>query len=1019
MRFRRGIAIACLSLAAYAATPVLPAFAQFDEPSEQLKISTNVAATWDRPGESVVALQGPVTIELDQATLTAQRAVMWLSNAPIEGNKQRAEIALIGDAKVVQRDTKRSGERLFVTALVSGKIRFTAEQRVEDDRSDTELYETAERMRRANGEPEPQPGVRPVPVTPPPPTQPAKPLEPSQEPGKAAPARVAPIPISTQPSATQPLPLPPRNGPPPGSIPPGEPVLFHADQLETIDTDDGTMAVVLTGNVKLFQRRERPPAGTNELQADKVVLFTNMKGLKGGGKKIDNVAGNDEVNRSITAAYLEGDVRIVYTPNDQREIGEQRMEAKRVYFEFGTDRAILTDAVVHTIQPLLNIPIALRAKIVRQLAQGEYAADDAKLSSSRFANPSYSINASRLYVRREDTGDPRLGWRNVFEANNPTFRFFNTPVFYWPYVTGSMTDRGSIIRGIGFENSSQFGTGVTTKWGLFETLGLVPPKDLDATYRLDYFGDRGPAAGIDAEYGGGVISSALKEQFNFDGKLTGYFVRDSGFDDFGRGRIGEDDARFGPERERGHVLFQHQQFFSDDLQLQFRAGYVSDATFLEQWFDRSFDEGPPHDVMLYLKKQHDTEAFTFLTQMQPSNLVTTSEQLQEQFEVERLPEIGYRRIGDSFGADRFTFFSQNTAGFYNFNTTRATLAEQGLEGARNPGIPALGFTGVEQAFHERADFRQEIGYPIALGSFKLLPYVVGRYTGYNDSPDDDGAVHRVFGAAGARLSTSFWKTYDHLDSELFDVHRVRHIIEPEVNVFTSAATQDRNDVFIYDTDVDAINDLSAVQVALHQRWQTKRGGPGRWRSVDFFTLNLEANFFSNEPSDDEFPPRGFRGLYFPSDPEASVPRDSANADATWRISDQMVVLADVQQNLNENRLATAGIGLLVRRDERLTYFLGNRYIDELGSNITTVVMAYELSPKYTITVAQSYDFGLGENVSSSVGLLRAFDAFFAQMSLAHDSTTDQTSFNFNLSPKGFGYGINAEQLGGVFRNEKQ
>jgi hypothetical protein len=49
------------------------------------------------------------------------------------------------------------------------------------------------------------------------------------------------------------------------------------------------------------------------------------------------------------------------------------------------------------------------------------------------------------------------------------------------------------------------------------------------------------------------------------------------------------------------VLYKHQHFFSDDFQLQFRAGYVSDATFLEQWFERDFDEEDPHDVMAYLK----------------------------------------------------------------------------------------------------------------------------------------------------------------------------------------------------------------------------------------------------------------------------------------------------------------------------------------------------------------------------------------------------------------------------------
>jgi hypothetical protein len=131
-----------------------------------------------------------------------------------------------------------------------------------------------------------------------------------------------------------------------------------------------------------------------------------------------------------------------------------------------------------------------------------------------------------------------------------------------------------------------------------------------------------------------------------------------------------------------------------------------------------------------------------------------------------------------------------------------------------------------------------------------------------------------------------------------------------------------------------------------------------------------------------------------------------------------VAIVDVQQNLDEGKLTTAGAGLLVRRDERLSYFLGNRYIDELQSNISSIAVTYELTPKYMVSISQNYDFGLGQNVSSGIALLRQFDAFFMQVNFGHDSTSDQTAFNFNIYPKGLGYGINAEQLSGVFRNER-
>src|SRR5207302_10354433 len=117
---------------------------------------------------------------------------------------------------------------------------------------------------------------------------------------------------------------------------------------------------------------------------------------------------------------------------------------------------------------------------------------------------------------------------------------------------------------------------------------------------------------------------------------------------------------------------------------------------------------------------------------------------------------------------------------------------------------------------------------------------------YSDTPND-GRRDRVLVGTGVRVNTAFWKVDDTAQSDLFDIHRLRHVIEPELNLFTSSQTHDQNDFFIYDEDVDAINDVTAVQLAVHQRWQTKRGGAGQFRSVDFLTLNVEGNFFFNQP----------------------------------------------------------------------------------------------------------------------------------------------------------------------------
>jgi hypothetical protein len=329
--------------------------------------------------------------------------------------------------------------------------------------------------------------------------------------------------------------------------------------------------------------------------------------------------------------------------------------------------------------------------------------------------------------------------------------------------------------------------------------------------------------------------------------------------------------------------------------------------------------------------------------------------------------------------------------------------------------------------------RQEVDYPFTLGQFRVVPYVMGRYTWYSNSPDPNQSSNdRVLAGAGVRINTAFWKVDDSAKSELFDIHRIRHVIEPEINLFTSAQTTDRSRLLQYDEAVDEVNDISAVQLALHQRWQTKRGGPGRWRSVDVFTLNVEANFFANKPPDDQLDPLAFRGLYFDGEPEASIPRDSINADLLWRISDTTAVLADAQYNVNERNLASASLGVAVSRDERLGYFFGVRYIDagtfdplaanglivprDLHSVVVSGAVNYELTPKYTLAAKQSFDFGENQKVQSNYSLIRHFDRWYAAVTLRYDYITDDRGFFISVFPEGLGSkNTSSERLQEVFR----
>ncbi|HEY7089052.1 MAG TPA: hypothetical protein VH518_13240, partial [Tepidisphaeraceae bacterium] len=554
--------------------------------------------------------------------------------------------------------------------------------------------------------------------------------------------------------------------------------------------------------------------------------------------------------------------------------------------------------------------------------------------------------------------------------------------------------------------------GIRTTWGLFESLGIAKPQDLDIQYHLDYYADRGPAGGIDAKYGGGFITDTTKQPWNFQGDLESYFVSDHGED-----RLGHERRHVEPEDEfRYHVLWQHQHFFPEDWQLQLRAGLISDPTFLEEWFQKEFNDGLPHDLSAYLKRQRQTEALTLLVQAQPNDFVTTADQLQEQFEVEHLPEVGYYRIGDSVLDDKVTFFSANTFSGLHFKQSSASYTELGFRAGQDPfpanlpaGFPSEGQTGVTDDTTYRGDFRQEVDFPFSAGQFKFLPYAFGRYTPYSDSPSGD-AQNRLFLGTGVRVTTAFWRVDDSARSDLFDIHRVRHVIEPELHLFTSTSNKDRDDLFNYEEQVDAINDVSAVQLALHQRWQTKRGGAGQWRSTDFFTLNVEGNFFANQPREEDLVPTVFRSLFFPSLPEASVPRNGINADALWRMSDTTAVLSDMYMNLDEFTLATSSIGIAVQRDTRMAYFLGLRYIGELNSTIASAVLNYDLSAKYAIRISESVNLSTQQNQDTSISVVRRFDKFFMVFTVFHDQVNDDSGFRFAIFPEGFAYGLSTDQF---------
>ena len=89
-----------------------------------------------------------------------------------------------------------------------------------------------------------------------------------------------------------------------------------------------------------------------------------------------------------------------------------------------------------------------------------------------------------------------------------------------------------------------------------------------------------------------------------------------------------------------------------------------------------------------------------------------------------------------------------------------------------------------------------------------------------------------------------------------------------------------------------------------------------------------------------------------------------------------------------------------------------RYIELLDSNITTFALGYQLTPKYRISLSQSFDFGRGDTVRSSVLVTRKFDRFFAGLRFHYNASENESGISFTVAPEGFGNAISSD--GNIF-----
>jgi hypothetical protein len=252
---------------------------------------------------------------------------------------------------------------------------------------------------------------------------------------------------------------------------------------------------------------------------------------------------------------------------------------------------------------------------------------------------------------------------------------------------------------------------------------------------------------------------------------------------------------------------------------------------------------------------------------------------------------------------------------------------------------------------------------------------------------------------------------------------MRHIVIPEVSMFW------------VETDQRDAREQDLVNLALKQRWQTKRGLPGEKHSVDFLRLDTAVTLVSNDVDNVDIPNSFF---FARPEPQFMKPAwvnddlanlglarreqvnqtlsDFAHSNLEWTISDSTLFQSSANYNIHDARLSQINGTVAVQRSPRTSYFAGMRYLnngnvreDRLNQIFETIDgkflhggMTYKINRKYTVAVAHQFDLENNSTAYSQMVFIRKLPRWYAALTLGFDSFRDSHSISITFWPQGFG-----------------
>jgi hypothetical protein len=754
-----------------------------------------------------------------------------------------------------------------------------------------------------------------------------------------------------------------------------------------------------------------PDFGTIDVSTDRLVIWTS-------GLQEPDLSGQtlqaDEIPLEI---YMEGN--IIFRQ------GQREIYADRMYYDVTNRVGMVLDAELLTPVPNYEGKLRLKAALIEQTGPDRFLVEDAFVTSSRMGKPGYRVETGKATFEDHQrpifdprtgtpvldpvTGAPLVDHQRLITGEENTVYLGDVPVFYWPRLATDLTSSSFYLRRARLKNDSVFGFQVLTDWDAYQLLGMEsPPLGTDWLVSFDYLSDRG--------FGHGTTMSYERNDFlGIYGPASGLADYWGIFDD-GRDNLGRNRRDLEPEKHyRWRLFWQHRQLLTSGYELTAELGWISDRNFLEQYYEREWDELKDETTGIQLRRSRDNVSWSILADARLNKFFT---------QTEWLPRGDHFWLGQPLVNETFTWYEHSQVGFARFGTATAPEDPRAAPGfftylpwETNPLVqPLMGIQG------ERLVTRQEIDWPFQLGVFKVVPYALGELAHWGEDRSGED-LQRAYGKAGVRASLPMWRVNPRAQNRLFNVNGIAHKVVFDVDFSWAEANRDLSELPLYDPlDDDSIeafrrrfplvpvlpqfderyyalragmadwvtspvteiaDDLAAMRLGMRHRWQTKRGLPGRERIVDWVVLDANAVWYPDAQRDNFGEALGL-----------------VDYDFRWHVGDRLTMLSSGGFDFFNQGQQVMTIGGFLERPPRGSLYLGFRSLEgPIDANVVSMAYTYRMSPKWVTAFGMSVDLGDQGNIGQNFSVVRVGESLLVSAGATVDASKRNVGFQFAIEPR--------------------